>query len=203
MRQVRHFAAVLAAAATLTLGAAGTAQAATPEIVDPAGDARTSLGVNVSEIDIRSVDVAVEGATLTYTIQVGAYPAFENRNNGYTVELIRPDGTRLYAQASNAPNAPGPRLGFGVAVLFDRFNSDPENPDPSIYSVGGTAAVDRATDRITLRFPVDAVQAETARTGVTVLGAAVSGSRADSIQSTSFRVIATDSAFGGPFTIGG
>lgn len=203
MRTIRRIATIAATAAALAIGPVATAQAASPEIVDPAGDARTSLGVNQGAIDIRAVDVAVDGAQLTYTIQVDAYPALENRLNSYTVEFVRSDGRLVSATASNAPTPPGSRYGFGTALLFDRVDVDPENPDPSIYGVGGTAVVDRATDRITLSFPIDAVRAESERTGVPVLGAAFDAARAQSSTATNFRVVATDTASGGAFTLGG
>ena len=198
MRTVRRLAAVLATAAALSLGAAGPAQAATPQAVDPAGDARNAFGVNVTEIDLRSVTVASDGTTLTYTLQVGDFPALQTRTYSYRVALTLPGGQVLDAGASNA-NPPSTRLEFRNALL----SIGGVGEDDFLYAVPGTSSVDRATDRITLSFPVAAVEAESAARGIDVLGVTAAGLRADSSSATNVRVVATDTAFGGPFTIGG
>lgn len=198
MRTIRRIAAIAATAAALAVGPVATAQAASPEIVDPAGDARNALNVNIDEIDIRSVDVASDGTTLSYTIQVDDFPALQNRTYAYTVALTLPGGVVLNAGATNA-NPPLSRLEFRDALLsVGGFGEDDFQ-----YAVAGTSSVDRTTDTVTLSFPVAAVEAESAARGIDVIGAAVSGSRADSSSATNFRVVATDSAFGGAFVLGG
>ncbi|GAA2555996.1 hypothetical protein [Pseudonocardia hydrocarbonoxydans] len=198
MRTIRRIATIAATAAALAIGPVATAQAASPEIVDPAGDARNSFNVNIDEVDIRAVDVASNGTTLTYTIQVGDFPALQNRTYVYDVALTLPGGVVLHAAATNA-NPPLSRLEFRDALLsVGGFGEDDFQ-----YAVPGTSSVDRTTDTVTLSFPVAAVEAESAARGIEVIGAAVSASRADSSSSTNFRVVATDTASGGAFTLGG
>lgn len=197
MRTVRRIATIAATAAALAVGPVATAQAASPEIVDPAGDARNSFNVNIDEVDIRSVDVASDGTTLTYTVQVGDIPALQNRTSVFDVALTLPGGVVLHAAATNA-NPPQSRLEFRDALLsVGGFGEDDFR-----YAVPGTSSVDRTTDTVTLSFPVAAVETESAARGIEVIGAAVSGSRADSSSSTNFRVVATDTASGGAFTLG-
>lgn len=56
---------------------------------------------------------------------------------------------------------------------------------------------------MTLRFPVAAVTAQSDSTGTPVLGTTVTDVRASSSASTDLRVVATDSATGAPFVLGG
>lgn len=198
MRTVRRIATIAATAAALAVGPVAAAQAASPEVVDPSGDARNSFNVKIDEIDIRSVDVASDGTNLTYTFQVGDFPALQNRTYAYSLGVRLPDGRFLYASASNS-NPPASRLEFRNAQLSTP--SDGENaPD---YAVSGTSSVNRATDTVTLSFPLAAVAAESASTGIAVLGTTVTNVEASSSSATDFRVVATDTAAGGPFVLGG
>lgn len=186
---------------TLALGAAVSATPATAagtlEVVDPAGDARNAFGVNVAEVDLRSVDVATTGSDLTYTFQVDDFPALQNRIYTYALSVRLPDGRFLTAAASNA-NPPESRLAFRSAGLTIGGLGE----DDFEYAVVGTSSVDRGTDTVTLRFPLEAVRTESAVRGIPVLGAPVTQVEASSSASTYFRVVATDSAFGMPFVIG-
>lgn len=202
MRTIRRIAAVTATAAALALSTA--AAAAGPEVVDPAGDARTPLGLNEPAVDLRSVDVAAGADALTVTFEVQNFPALQNRGYFYSARISVPGSPDLFASASNGSD-PDPRLGFTTATLVNGSSAGigEDNGEPSsIYFVAGSASVDPTTDRVTLSFPRAAVEAESARLGIPVFGAAATGVRADSISSTPFRIVATDAASGGPFVIG-
>lgn len=198
MRTIRRIATIAATAAALAIGPVATAQAASPEIVDPAGDARNSFNVNIDEIDIRSVDVASDGGILTVAFQVDDFPALQNRTYTYTLAFTLPGGVPLYATATNA-NPSESRLEFRNALLSTPIGID-TGPD---YAVTGTSSVNRATDIVTLTFPIAAVTAQSDATGIPVLGATVTDVQAFSSSATNSRVVATDSAAGGSFVLGG
>ncbi len=97
---------------------------------------------------------------------MGDIPQFQVRNLSYRLSVLLPDGTPLFATATNA-NPPSNRLEFRDAVLTtEEFNLD-SGPR---YAVEGTSSVDRATDTVVLRFPVAAVATDTASGGPFVIG---------------------------------
>ncbi len=114
-------------AALITVAAASGASASThPQILDPAGDAKDSLGINHADIDILSTDVSTVGANLVIAIRVanlGIVDVSSSRIYGQDISWGGSGGTAQTSYAGYATFGDGDSQGAIGTSVFDHSTS--------------------------------------------------------------------------------